>query len=257
MSGVIKHFRVSLLYLNKMVIKNLFQSWLFKQILTVLFLVLLFNGCNTSLEPDISGFGYEYYPTEIGDYRIYHSVTIRYNLDGSIDTTTYLMKEVAEDSIRYNDGLTRVILGRYSTEIDGNKWRKDSLWAVLVDDANVVVSEANKDFIKLSFPVAESKEWDGNSFNSGDSEFYKLKEVGKPYSYDTLSYQKTLTVVHKDLIDPIKITEDDYRIEVFAAGIGLIHKLKIKLNYCSSCVENGKIDDGFIFEQKLIEIGKE
>lgn len=240
-----------------MCIKFLYKLNKLNQLVVTIILYLLVTGCNETLEPNNSEFGYEYYPMEIGDYRIYHTVGIRYNLNGSIDTTKYLVKEIAEEELAYSDGTTRLILGRYSTEIGSVKWQKDSLWAVLVDDTKVVVSEANIDFIKLVFPIKESIEWDGNAFNGSDDEFYELDDIGKSYTYDTISYENTLTVVHKDLLDPAKITEDDYRIEVFAANIGLVHKLKIGINYCSTCVENGTIEDGFIFEQKLIEIGKD
>jgi len=224
-------------------------------------LVLLVTGalisCNETVEPNISDFGYEYYPMEVGAYRIYYTSIIRHNLDGSIDTTKYLVKEVAEDSIIYTDGSTRIVLGRYSADLNETKWRKDSLWAVLRDEAKIIVSEANIDFIKLIFPVKESITWDGNASNSKLLESYRMEEVGKTYAYDTLSYNNTLTVVQADLLDPAKITSDDYRVEVFAANIGLVYKLNSKINYCSSCVENGKIDEGYIFEQKLIEFGKE
>ncbi len=220
-------------------------------------LMLSTNSCTEVVEPNIDVFGFEYYPLAIGDYKIYYTSIIDYNLDGSVDTTTYLVKELAENSVLYSDGNYRTILGRYSKELDGNKWKKDSIWAVQTDDSKIIISEANVDYVKLTFPVAEEKEWDGNATNAKDVEFYQLKDVQASYEYDTLSYKNTLTVVHKDLVDPAKITEDDYRIEVFAADIGLVHRLKIKINYCSNCVENGKIDDGFIFEQKLIEFGKE
>lgn len=218
---------------------------------------MLLIGCNETLESIDSEFGYEYYPTEMGDYRIYHTSDIRYNLNGTIDTTQYLVKELVEELIENVDGTFRLTLGRYSADIGSNDWSKDSLWAVFMDETKVVVSEANIDFIKLVFPVTENTEWDGNAFNSSDDEIYRVEEMRKNYSYDTLSFENTLTVVHKDLIDPAKITEDDYRIEVFATNVGLIHKLKFKINYCSTCAENGKIENGFIFEQKLIEFGKE
>ncbi len=216
-----------------------------------------FLGCTKVIEPDLNDFGLQYYPTSLGDYRIYHTKTIRHNLDGSIDTTQYLVKEVAEDSVIYSDGNAGILLGRYSREIAGSTWQKDSIWAVLINNSNVIMSEANVDYVKLSFPVLENKKWDGNATNSNESEYYKLVDLGNSYAYDTLTFENTLTVVQKDLLDPAKITEDDYRIEVYAADVGLIHKLKIKINYCSNCVENGKIEDGFIFEQKLIEFGKE
>lgn len=214
-------------------------------------------SCTEVVEPNIDEFGFEYYPLSIGDYKIYYTSSIAYKLDGSIDTATYLVKEITEGSVLYSDGNYRTILGRYSKELDGVVWEKDSIWAVLTDKSKIIVSEANMDYVKLVFPVVEEKQWDGNATNAKDSELYQLKDVGVSYSYDTLSYVNTLTVVHKDLVDPAKITEDIYRIEVFAADIGLVHRLKIKINYCSNCVENGKIDDGFIFEQKLIEFGQE
>ncbi|MCF6352538.1 MAG: hypothetical protein L3J06_05975 [Cyclobacteriaceae bacterium] len=226
------------------------------QLLGVLVFSTIIMGCTKTIEPNINELGVEFYPVKVGDYRIYYTKTITYNLNGQIDTTEYLVKEIAEDSVVYTDGNARIILGRYSSNLEGAKWQKDSIWSVLINNYTVIVSEANVDFVKLSFPVLENKKWNGNATNSKEIETYNLINLRKPYSYDTLSYQSTLTVVHKDLIDPAKITEDDYRIEVFATNIGLIHKLKIKINYCSGCVENGKIDDGFIFEQKLIEFGK-
>ncbi len=214
-------------------------------------------SCTKTIEPNLNDLGLVYYPTQLGDYHIYYTQTIAYNLDGSIDTTTYLTKEIVEESVLYSDGNYRFILGRYRSELAEIKWQKEAAWAVLINPYNVILSEANVDFVKLSFPVQEGKQWDGNAANTKEVEMYQLIELEKPYAYDTLSYKNTLTVVHKDLLDPVKITEDDYRIEVFAANIGLIHKLNININYCSNCVENGKIDDGFIFEQKLIEFGKE
>ncbi|MCF6361405.1 MAG: hypothetical protein L3J29_11670 [Cyclobacteriaceae bacterium] len=228
-----------------------------KRLLLAMVLVTTFLGCTKVIEPNFNDFGLQYYPTSLGDYRVYYTQTIRFNLNGSIDTTQYLVKELAEDSVVYSDGNARILLGRYSSQLGEINWQKDSIWAVLINNSNVIMSEANKDYVKLSFPVLENKKWDGNATNSDESEYYELIDLENPYTYDTLSFENTLTVVQKDLIDPAKITEDNYRIEVYAANIGLIHKLKIKINYCSNCIENGKIDDGFIFEQKLIEFGKE
>ncbi len=239
-----------------MFINRFFQYQLLKQILALLVVGSLIS-CNSTVEPNISEFGYNYYPVEVGAYRIYYTATTRYNLDGSISTAEYLVKEVAEDSITYADGSTRIVLGRYSADLNATKWQKDSLWAVLKDASKIVVSESNVDFIKMVFPMKENITWDGNAVNGNESESYRIEGIGKSYEYDTLSFTNTLTVVQADLLDPAKITSDDYRVEVFAADIGLIHKVNIRINYCSTCVENGKIDDGFIFEQKLIEIGKE
>ena len=237
------------------------KHFLLKRVIIPLAFILSITGCSETMDPDLSNFGYDYYPMEVGDFRIYHTTSIRYNLNGTIDTVSYLVKEQAEELSKNVDGSDRLILGRYSADIGTNIWRKDSLWAVFIDPSKVVVSEANIDFIKLVFPLTKFSNWDGNATNSLEEEFYKVEDKGISFSYDilsdTLSYENTLTVVHKDLIDPAKLTEDDFRKEVFAVDIGLVYKLKIKINYCSTCGETGKIEDGFIFEQKLIAFGKE
>lgn len=216
-------------------------------------------GCNKTVEPNLSEFGYDYYPLEVGQYRIYHTQRIYFNLDGSADTVNYLTKEIVEDTITYSDGSIRFLLGRYSSDLDSEIWSKDSLWSALVGASSVSVSEANVEYIKLAFPVKEGLEWDGNALNSKVKELYELDELDTEYSYDTLSYTNSLTVIHADFIDPAKLTEDDYRIEVYAKDVGLVHKLKKKINYCdpTECSENGTIEGGAIFEQKLIAIGEE
>ena len=216
-------------------------------------------GCNKTIEPNLSEFGFDYYPIEIGQYRVYYTKHIDFNLDGSIDTVIYLTKETVEDTITYSDGTRRFLLSRYSADLESDVWNKDSLWSALVGTSTISVSEANIDYIKLSFPVKEGLQWDGNALNNRTKELYELDEIGVTYAYDSLNYASTLTVIQSDLIDPAKLTEDDYRIEVYAKDVGLIHKLKLKINYCdpTKCSENGTIEDGAIFEQKLIEFGKE
>lgn len=231
---------------------------LFKRSLALV-LIVLPVACNKFIEPSSAEFGYQYYPMEMGQFRTYYTQVIDYALDGSIDTTRYLTKELVEDTIRYTDGTLKYILGRYSMDLEGMGWHKDSLWAVSSNQSKVVMSEANVDYIKLSFPVMENMEWDGNALNGRDKEIYELNNLKQPYSYDTLNYENTLTVVQADLVDPNKITEDDYRFEVFALDVGLVHKFRKKVIYCdpSKCSENGIIENGVIFEQKLIEFGKE
>ncbi|MCB0496802.1 MAG: hypothetical protein KDC79_11755 [Cyclobacteriaceae bacterium] len=227
--------------------------------LSSIVIVGLISSCNKTIEPDLSDFGYEYFPIEIGQYRTYYSMRIDYNLDGSIDTTQYLTKEIVEDTVVYSDGSKRYLLGRYSANIGSDNWQKDSLWTAMVSESNVVISEGNIDFIKLAFPVKSALKWDGNARNNRTEELYEISDLEAPYSYDTLSFSNTLTVIQADLIDPAKLTEDDYRIEVYAKGVGLVHKLKMRINYCdpTKCSENGTIEDGEVFEQKLIEFGEE
>lgn len=221
--------------------------------------IALVYSCNSFVEPNVDEFGYQYYPIEIGQYRTYLTQQINYRLDGTIDTVKYYSKEVVEDTVRYSDGSLKHILGRYSKGANEIDWHKDSLWAARLNKSTLVVSETNVDYIKLSFPVEESLKWDGNKLNGKNEELYEIRNLGQPYSYDTYNYQNTLTVYQADLLDPNKITEDDYRYEVFAFEVGLVYRLIKKINYCdpTKCTENGTITEGIIFEQNLVEFGKE
>lgn len=236
---------------------NKFATFLIRTA-SFVFVVFIFS-CNSFVEPNVEEFGYQYYPIEIGQYRIYFTQQINYNLDGSVETINYLVKEVVEDTVHYSDGSLKYILGRYSKELSALDWHKDSLWAAYLNQSTLVISEANLDYIKLAFPVKELLTWDGNALNGKDEEIYEINNLGQPYSYDTLNYQNTLTLIQSDLLDPNKITEDDYRVEVYAYEVGMVYKLIKKLNYCdpTKCAENGIIEEGTIFEQKLIEFGKE
>ncbi len=209
-------------------------------------------ACTQTIEPDTDAFGFDYYPMRLGDERIYYTQEIFFKLSGTVDTLTYLVKEIVEDTIKQTDGNYQLLLGRYSTSLDTTKWQKDSLWMVEVNNQRVLLSEATKAFVKLVFPVANNTQWDGNAKNADKEEIYVLTEVGGGYAYDTLSFGTTARVVHKDLRDPAKITEDDYRFEVFAREVGLVHRYKLKLNYCSKCSENGVVEEGYILDQKLI-----
>lgn len=209
-------------------------------------------SCTKTIEPDETVFGYEYYSMRVGQQRVYHVQQVVFDVSGKGDTINYLVKEVVEDSLEREDGTYSYVLGRYSAPLNSNDWQKDSLWATQIHPTNVTVEEANTPFVKLIFPVEVTKKWDGNALNAKDEELYELISVGDAYMYDSLQFTNTCKVVHKDLRDPAKITSDDYRYEVFAFGVGLVHRYKLKLNYCSTCQENGVIEGGYILDQKLI-----
>ena len=103
--------------------------------------------------------------------------------------------------------------------------------------------------------MAEDKRWDGNAMNSKEFDEFKIKDLGKIYQLDSIEYPNSLQMFKEDSRDPLGITRDNYHVEVFSVGMGLIYKLDENLKYCNDCPPF-TIEQGIVYEQKLLEVGK-
>lgn len=217
--------------------------------------ILLTIGCNELTAPEPERLGYNYFPLVIGEYRIYDVEVINYNAVGSIDTITYQLKEVVADSSIIGEE-TSYRLDRYRRANALESWVIDSVWSARLNTYQAIVVENNVPIIKLSFPLAEDRRWDGNSMNSKDFDEFKIKNLGATYQIDDIEYPNSLEMFKEDLVDPGGFTRKDYNLEVFSAGIGLIYRVDENLKYCQSCQDRFIIEEGVFYEQKLLEIGK-
>lgn len=206
------------------------------------------------LAPEPERLGYEYFPLTVGEFRTYDVAVINYNLDGSTDTVIYQLKEVVADSSIVGDE-TSYRLDRFRRANQTEPWVIDSVWSARLNTYQAIVVEHNVPIIKLSFPLVEDKRWDGNAMNSIDFDEFKIKNLGMPYQTNGIDYPNTLQMFKEDLRDPRGITQDDYHVEVFSAGLGLIYRLDEDLKYCNNC-PSFTIEQGTVYEQKLLEIGK-
>ena len=74
----------------------------------IIFLALSLISCNKSKEISPEILGYDYYPIELGQYRIYDVEEIQYKLSG-FDTTHYQLKETIFDSLVSIDQINYLI----------------------------------------------------------------------------------------------------------------------------------------------------
>ncbi|MFV2016460.1 MAG: hypothetical protein ACC656_13600, partial [Candidatus Heimdallarchaeota archaeon] len=67
-------------------------------ILYSIFTIIL-SGCNTStIKPDLSLLGFDFYPLKVGQTRVYQVEEINYNLFGNHDTLRYQLRETIDSS---------------------------------------------------------------------------------------------------------------------------------------------------------------
>ena len=224
-----------------------------RKVSVMLSIAALACGCNETLEADPSALGVDYYPVEIGQYRIYEVEEVTFLITGS-DTSTYQLRETIIDSLVSLDQTTYLI--QRDTRADAmGEWESDSLWTVTPTSLNVSVAENNIPFIKLTFPVREGIEWDGNSLNTRGNQTYYYENLMSS-DFTDVPVEDQIRVIIEDI--PENTTGIDLRSEGYARTIGLVEKDYITQVRCtaSSCGDDfGKVESGRSLKQRLIEYG--
>lgn len=235
------------------------------------YLLFSLSSCNSDPQPEID-LGTNYYPLEVGKYRIYKVDSIILdNVNNNIvkDTNSFYLKEELTDTLRDNQGNLVYTLERFEKENLADEWRVKDVYAVGIIDYQLHTVEENLRFIKLTFPVGVNvTPWNGNTFIdefttidvAGESIeifkgwLYEYSEVDQFMQIGTESFDSTLTVIQAN---EDNLIEYRYSVESYARGVGLIKKEMAILNtQCLTCggdlwVE--KAEEGFTLNQEIIE----
>lgn len=243
-----------------------------KHLLLFLFVVsssLIFQGCGKdSVDSKLDE--RNYFPLAVGDYRIY-SVTettiTPFNVEYAVH---YELKTVVTDSFRNSGGDFSYIISRLKRSTPTEPWTNFDTWSAKVNSREVVVNEGNVPFVKLTFPIADGREWNGNAYNGEESiefcegsdftscDLYTFGEIGT--SVETIpgiQFDNCIEVTENNSLDVI--VQKDVRREVYAFGVGLIEREIMILKYCTAndCLGDQLVQDGLIYSQKLIAHGNE
>ncbi len=229
----------------------------FWQASMVLFLALVIclSGCNETKDVGPDTLGLNFYPLNLGEYRVYDVVEINYLITG-FDTAVYQLRETIFDTIQ-SENRTTYLLRRDIRPDVLSEWESDSVWSVSRTDNYLAITENNIPFIKLTFPVTAGREWDGNSLNTRSALTYYYQPISDQL-IDTLNNEDHMRVIIEDVEE--NVTGVDLRSEVYAAGIGLVEKDYLSQRRCTSSdcgVDLGEVIGGRSLKQTLIEIGNE
>lgn len=210
-------------------------------------------SCNETLEVEQAEIGLGYYPTAIGQYRVYDVEEVFYRITG-FDTVTYQLRETITDSIVSLDQTTYVI-EREIRDNESEAWQSDSLWSVTPTSLFVAVSENSISFVKLAFPVVAGTTWNGNNLNAQPDQTYYYENVAES-DFDQAPLADQIRVIIEDI--PENTTGVDLRSEIYAKGIGLVEKDYFTQVKCTAnCDGNfGEVEAGRLLSQKLIEYGE-
>ena len=243
--------------------------------LFVFLLGLLMTACKdkTDIEVVETDFGYEYFPLEIGKYRIYQVDSVVYDIgpgdEQLIDTSTIQVREIITDTLTDNLGRTAYRIERSTRAEETEGWEVQDIWMAVGTEDKAEWIEENLRFIKMLFPPQEGQLWDGNQFIdettiipiAGES-----VEVFKSWSSELISIQEPAVIGGFDFADVLTISHADnenlielrFVEEQYARGVGLVKKTQRILDTqciveCEGMSWESKAEKGFILKQVILD----
>jgi len=221
-------------------------------------MVLLWFACNPEeLIPDTTRVGFDFFPLQVGDFRVYEVEEITKTVLFGYDTARFQLKESLVDSFPGQGGDIIYLLHRSKRLSVNDAWDLDSVWTARRNQNQAVTVESNVPYIKMVFPIDENKIWDGNKLNSADNDAYEMRNLFASFDTGLEVIEETLTVIQNEKLDSIDIL--DFRKEVYGLNIGLIYKSSSYLEFCDDidCLGLKEIEQGRILKQTIIDYGKE
>jgi len=192
----------------------------------VLLLIVLFAACKKQ-NADPVEMGYRYFPVNTGHWVIYDVDSINYNdFTGTIDSFNFQVKEYVQSAFVDNEGRTSQRLERYVRSADTAAWVIRDVWFETRTVSCAERVEENIRLVKLIFPVRESQQWNGNTYNTLGEQMYQYETIHTPGAIGNIPLDSTLTVLQKSIYT---IIGEDYQKEVYATGIGLVYKKYVSL----------------------------
>jgi len=205
--------------------------------------------------------GLDYYPLEVGDYRVYEVTDIHYQHNVATEERFLMREWVADSFLDQTNALTYKIIRSVRPNAQ-SEWLDDSVMTVTKNNTSVILTKDNTKYVKMVFPVSEGKTWKPDMYNNRAYETDKKEvatylSVDQPYQSDSHSYEKTATVVQEGKFFDPSIGVDS-RQEIYARGIGLVYRMFKRLDYdeCLIGCENPEILDGHERYEELVEYGK-
>ncbi len=208
---------------------------------------------NTSLP----AFHHDYYPLEQGTFVVYEAMEIAHDKQALIqrDTTRFYLKTVIGEPIVDNSGNEAYKFYRFTKQnMNDLAWTLRDVWTVRRYEQRIELVEENLRIVKLVFPPNRTKIWDINAYNTED-------EIRATYTPDLIHQPRTVgtfnldSTIHVNIAKDFNLVKDVNMYEVYAKGIGLVHK-HFKNNRINN-FDTLNIDYGREIHYKMIDFGKE
>ncbi len=240
-----------------------------KAFVFILAIGLLWYGCRPShtTEDFEPSYGYDFFPLEVGQYRLYRVDSVIFHKDQAPDTVSGFARETVVEKLTTGTDTTRYRILRQWRRADDDTWRTDAVWWASRTALKAVQTENNLSFVKLVFPLKVGEKWDGNAgFPAAETEVqigdehvafykawaYRVERIGQEV-ISPFGLLETADVVEADFETLIELRQSTAK---YARGIGLVERhQRILDTQCITCDGpwEEKAEAGVILDQVLIE----
>ncbi|MDA3909964.1 MAG: hypothetical protein PF448_01230 [Bacteroidales bacterium] len=229
-----------------------------KKLFGILSLLLILSACTKENENFFASLDRDYYPLESGAYNLYDVIEINIDEPSNVyDTSRYQLKELIGGAYQDDLSTTSYLILRYKRENANQSWDVSDVWSVQYNDYRLFVTEENIRYVKMIFPLAINKTWDGNAYNTLNANDYEITGLDKSLILNGQAFDSVLTIIQEA---DSSLIHKNYALEQYARDTGLIYKEKIHLN--SQEIEPGvpleeRVTTGTIYKLTFIERGRE
>ena len=231
--------------------KNKASTYINKALVIIqsLFLAALFSCQKDQVINSSPELGFEYFPTNIGNYIIYDVDSIVINdFTAKTDTFIYQLMEIQESEFKDNENRNSLRIERYKRPDSLSNWKLINICSACRNNKRAEKTENNIKTIKLTFPVRDGLKWNGNAYNNGDVWNYVYENTFITETINGVKFDSTISVLQKE---EFNLIQSQYYLEKYAKHIGLIYK---KVEDIKTEI-NGKIKGGIIYTQMIREFG--
>lgn len=230
--------------------------------------ILAGTGCGKETEIYEEQTDFSYFPLSEGAYFIYKYDSVWVDcVAGRRDTFHWEYKEEMDSFYTDASGKQAMLLKVYRRNAGSGQWGQPRIYSLQLDGMRAMRIEENVRYIKLQFPLAQGKEWDGNLYNTLDwGSMYKITELHTPWG----GFDSTVHVVQKDQQN---LLERKLFTERYASGVGLVYREAVDVtgiiadpmdpNYCEQYLPPAtpwntvpimqRIKLGYVVQKTLLE----
>ena len=168
-------------------------------------------------------FHYDYFDLTQGRYIDYDVMEINHDVDQAIkhDTSYYQLRTLIGDTVIDNQGRIARKFFRYTRLNISGTWMLSDVWTALITENRAEIIEENQRIIKLVFAPTLSKEWNPNVFNMYNEMTSYYRDIHYSQTFGALFFDSALVVEQEDFFS---LVDKKRKYEVYAKGIGLVHK---------------------------------
>ncbi|MDR3714349.1 MAG: hypothetical protein P4L51_16140 [Puia sp.] len=224
---------------------------LYLALLLVLVTIIATTGCH-KIQPSVyanNPITSYYMPLAIGKYITYRMDSLTFFYFGQLDTTSsYLAKDIVEDSITDNLGRPGWVVTRYLSDTTGTApWQPAFSYVVTPTVNTIEVNENNLRYVKLKLPMSNTVTWNGDTYLDQapfQDEFsfsnqintnlwtwnFTYQNINQPFVVsNNTTYDSSVTVLQVNDSSGIPIIDTvfasrTYWTETYAKNIGLIYR---------------------------------